>query len=217
MKKEHYRGNLPHFQQPGQSYFVTWVLFDAIPKGALFNLSLKLREINDRIDKLIKHNISDPEIAKLRGIYKETRRKYFLKTEEILHTKKDNSVDLSKAENIEIIREALTFWENKKIKNYCFCIMPNHVHWVFDTLELDENGMPVYLQDLMHSVKLFSARRINKLEGRKGTLWLDESYDVTIRNNIHLHNSIEYTLNNPVKAGLVEKRKDWIGNFDFGR
>lgn len=33
--KEHYRHNLPHFQQPGQAYFVTWNLKDAVPKKAM--------------------------------------------------------------------------------------------------------------------------------------------------------------------------------------
>ncbi|HHT22545.1 MAG TPA: hypothetical protein GXZ87_04425 [Bacteroidales bacterium] len=216
-KKEYYRGNLPHFQQPGQSYFVTWVLHDAIPIGSMAKLSLKLSEINEKIKKLIKQEISDPEIPKLESIYKATRRKYILKTEEILHSKKDCSVDLSKPTNIEIIREALTHWENIRLKNYCFCIMPNHVHWVFDVFKTNEKDLLVYLQDIMHSVKLYSARRINELEGRKGTLWLDESFDITIRDRRHLYNSIEYTLNNPVKAGLVEKREDWRGNFDFSR
>ncbi len=75
----------------------------------------------------------------------------------------------------------------------------------------------MYLQDILHSVKLFSSRKINELAGRKGTLWRDESFDITIRDRQHLHNSIEYTLNNPVKAGLVRKREDWKGNFDFNR
>ena len=216
-KKEHYRGNLPHFQQPGQSYFVTWTLFDAIPKGSLFSLSLKLKELNHKIEQLIKQDISDPEIAVNQSIYNAIRRKYILKTEEILHTNRPLSVDLSKDENIEIIREALNFWENIKLRNYCFCIMPNHVHWVFETLEKNAEGFPVYLQDILHSVKLFSSRKINELAGRKGTLWRDESFDITIRDRRHLHNSIEYTLNNPVKAGLVRKREDWKGNFDFNR
>jgi len=34
-KKEFYRHALPHFQQPGQAYFVTWSLKDALPAKAL--------------------------------------------------------------------------------------------------------------------------------------------------------------------------------------
>ena len=33
-KKEYYKHMLPHFQQPGQAYFVTWSLKDAIPAKA---------------------------------------------------------------------------------------------------------------------------------------------------------------------------------------
>jgi len=34
-KRESYHHLLPHFQQPGQAYFVTWSLIDAIPPKAL--------------------------------------------------------------------------------------------------------------------------------------------------------------------------------------
>ena len=45
MKKEFYRHLLPHFQQPGQAYFVTWSLKDAVPKKAL-------KRYTDELDKL---------------------------------------------------------------------------------------------------------------------------------------------------------------------
>ncbi len=34
-KKEFYRKHLPHFQQSGQAYFVTWCIKDAVPPKAL--------------------------------------------------------------------------------------------------------------------------------------------------------------------------------------
>lgn len=44
-KKEHYRHLLPHFQQPGQAYFITWSLKDAIPKKTLERYTKKLEII----------------------------------------------------------------------------------------------------------------------------------------------------------------------------
>ncbi|MBT3383936.1 MAG: hypothetical protein HN778_20970 [Prolixibacteraceae bacterium] len=89
--------------------------------------------------------------------------------------------------------------------------MPNHVHWVFELYQKDSDNKPVYLQDILYSVKRFSAVKINKLENRTGAFWQKESFDTTIRDEKHLYYTIEYTLNNPVAAGFVKDWKDWAG------
>ena len=91
--------------------------------------------------------------------------------------------------------------------------MPNHIHWVFRVFEKDEKGHPVYLQDILYSVKRFTANSINKLENRTGPLWQKESFDTTIRDEKHLYYAVEYTLNNPVSAGIANQRHDWPGNW----
>jgi hypothetical protein len=45
MKKEVYRGNLPHFQQPGQDYFVTWILKNSVPKKAVEVYSKRMEQL----------------------------------------------------------------------------------------------------------------------------------------------------------------------------
>jgi putative transposase len=60
-----------------------------------------------------------------------------------------------------------------------------------------------YLQDILHSVKRYSARKINQMEGRDGRLWQIESYDTTIRNNQHLDVALQYTLQNPVMQNFA--------------
>jgi len=74
---------------------------------------------------------------------------------------------------------------------------------------------PVYLQDILHSVKLFTARKINENEGRTGQLWEHESFDTTIRNEMHFSNVFNYVINNPVSAGLVSDWRDWPGTRTF--
>jgi REP element-mobilizing transposase RayT len=107
--------------------------------------------------------------------------------------------------------DTLKFWNGKKLSNHAICVMPNHVHWVLQLFETDKNEKPVYLEDILYSVKRFSATEVNKLENRSGKLWQKESFDTTIRDEKHLHNAIEYTLNNPVKAGFVKDWRDWPG------
>jgi len=253
-KKEYYKHNLPHFQQPGQAYFVTWSLQDAVPKKALKRYTQQLEVLKSRIDAgaadsprgslhgdppftnrrsesatppgaadsdpLIHnadqnqhHPNSDPLIRKLRKEYYTLRKRYIKAYDDLLDAERNPKTDLSKPENLEILIGALKFWNGKKLKNHAFCIMPNHIHWVFQVFEKDRNGEPVYLQDILYSVKRFSAGQINKLENREGRLWQKESFDTTIRDEKHLYYAIEYTLNNPVNAGFVDDWREWPGNW----
>lgn len=210
-KKEYYKHILPHFQQPGQAYFITWNLKDAVPPKALSRYTHQLDEIKAQIETLERQKSEERIIRELRSNYNSIRKKYVRAYDDLLNLGENLIVDLSTPENLEILKEALHFWENRKLENFAFCIMPNHVHWVFGLFEKDENGCLVYLQDLMHSVKSVTANRINEVEKRSGVLWQKESFDTTIRDDKHLYNAINYTLQNPVSAGLVSDWREWPG------
>jgi len=233
-KKEFYKHALPHFQQPGQAYFVTWCIKDAVPKKALERYTKQLeilqsqirgydagaaifnRRENTRFKIASPDSPTNTEIEKLRIQYYSVRKKYIKAFDDLLDAERNPKIDLSKPRNTEILVEALHFWEGKKLVNHAYSIMPNHVHWVLELKEKDENGNLVYLQDVLQSVKRQTANQINKAEGRSGTLWQKESFDTTIRDLKHLYYAIEYTLNNPVAAGLIKNRKDWQGTFGCG-
>ena len=269
-KKEYYKHNLPHFQQPGQAYFITWNIKDAVPKKALIRYTRKLEILKSQIhgcggfrtaenkdaansgcsgfrtadfNKCGSESASPgerrgtesappgerrgtesaspgerrgsesapPELEKLKKEYYSLRKKYIKAYDDLLDAEKNPHINLSKPEHTNAIFETLKFWDELKLENYAFCIMPNHVHWVFRVFEKDKNGEPVYLQDILYSVKRFTANRINVFEKRKGELWQKESFDTTIRDEKHLYYAIEYTLNNPVSAGLIKDWKDWPG------
>lgn len=236
-KKESYRHALPHFQQPGQAYFVTWCLKDAVPKKALERYTKQLEMLQSQISgfdsgatlgmaifnrrsnkNAIENRVTrkDSEMENLRKQYLAERKKYIKAYDDLLDAERNPVVNLSKPENTTIISEALWFWEEKKLLNHAFSTMPNHVHWVFQLLEKDADNKLVYLQDVLGSVKRHTANQINKVAGRTGPLWQKESFDTTIRDEKHLYYAIEYTLNNPVSAGLVKDRKDWQGSFGCG-
>lgn len=86
---------------------------------------------------------------------------------------------------------------------------------IFDLGKSKSQPKPVYLQDILHSVKLFTARRINENENLTGQLWEHESFDTTIRNDRHFMNVFNYVIQNPVSAGLVENWPDWPGTRTF--
>ncbi|MBC8004798.1 MAG: transposase [Verrucomicrobia bacterium] len=215
--KEFHRHDLPHYQQPGQAYFITWCLKDAIPAKAFKTYSERMEFLQARIEMNKKEKVEKSIIETLEQEFKTTRRKYMKAFDDMLDADRNPSVNLSKPANTSIIIESLNYWEGRKLHNCAYAIMNNHVHWVFETLEKDENGIPVYLEKIMHSVKRSSAYKINKQENRAGNLWQKESFDTTIRNQVHMYNAISYTLNNPVSAGLVSDWKLWPGTYyEFG-
>ena len=204
---------LPHFQQSGQAYFLTWSLIDALPPKAMEVYSRQLKQIKFNIDIAKKKNSNEAVLAALQMEYVTFRRKYMKAFDNLLDLQTKFSVDLSKKDNQQIVLESLCFWEGKRLENYAICVMKNHVHWVFRLYEKNELNTAVYLQDILQSVKRYSSNKINKLEGLKGALWQKESFDTTIRDDKHLYNAVEYTINNPVKAGLVSEWSKWDGTY----
>lgn len=75
--------------------------------------------------------------------------------------------------------------------------MPNHVHFVARLLP------GATLAQVMHSLKSFTAKRINKLLSRTGPVWQREYYDRLIRDSDELQRAINYVINNPSGAGLI--------------
>lgn len=212
-KKEFHRNNLPHYQQPGQAYFITWNLKDAIPAKAFQDYTFQLERIDHQIRDLRKAKAAESQIINLQKEYYRLRKKYLKAYNDMLDAERNPSVNLSKAENTAIILKTLLFWEGKKLHNQAITVMYNHVHWVFETLEKDDQGKAVFLEDIMQSVRRESANKINKNEHLQGSLWQKESFDTTIRDYKHLYNSIRYTLNNPVMAGLISDWKQWPGSY----
>jgi len=291
-KKEHYRGKLPHFQQPGQWYSVTCVLKGALPKGAMDKYATRLETAKNQY-LLLKERAavsgvglsksdmfdlrkSNSQLAEARKNYYIALRKYRLAYDKVLHRSNQPTINLTKENNRKLVEEALLFWEGKRLKNHAWCIMSNHIHWVLSLFEQEsggagvglgksntsnlrpgkpqsrelefpnsnmfdfgksnsqresdfpkpgnfdlktsksQSGEPVYLQDILHSVKLFTARLINQNENKNGQLWEHESFDTTIRNSRHFENVMNYTIKNPVSAGLVKDWRDWPGTRIFG-
>ena len=214
-KKESYRHMLPHFQQPGQAYFVTWSLIDAISPKALNDYANQLKNFSSNLKISKENNADEKTIAALKMEYAAARRKYIKAFDDLLHLQTKSIIDLSKEENTKSVLSALDFWDGKQLENYAICVMNNHLHWVFRLFDKNEFGQPVYLQDILQSVKRFSANQINKNEGRAGTVWQKESWDTTIRDDKHLYRAVEYTINNPVEAGLVSNWKKWKGTVLF--
>jgi putative transposase len=65
------------------------------------------------------------------------------------------------------------------------------------------------LGEILHSIKRFSARKINQARGEQGSLWQDERYDRIVRDEAEFLGKWEYIRNNPLKAGLASYPEDY--------
>ncbi len=77
-------------------------------------------------------------------------------------------------------------------------VMPNHVHVLLQPL----GEKPLY--EILQPIKGVSARNINKMIGRAGTLWMEESFSHIVRSLEQLKKLQRYIQGNPLKAGLAE-------------
>jgi len=87
-------------------------------------------------------------------------------------------------------------------------IMPDHVHLLFTALR-DAQGWTFALPEILRALKGASARSINTLLGRRGSVWQDESFDHVLRGNESLLETVEYIRQNPVRKGLVSRPADY--------
>ena len=95
------------------------------------------------------------------------------------------------------------FYHSKQYKLQAVCIMGNHVHALFTVLPKSD-----VLWKIMQNIKKYTARLANSILGLEGQFWEKESYDHMLRNG-EFENILKYIINNPVKAKLVSKPKDW--------
>ncbi len=199
-KKEFYRKNLPHLQIRGQTFFVTWLLADTLSDKNIHKLKEEFHKV-----KATDNNKSEVLNEKLKKDYGF----YFVEFDNEIHGLRHRYHWLRKDALAQIVADSIHYWDKKRIDLYCYTIMSNHVHAVFTVFEENENGEPLFLQDIMKSIKNFSAIRCNKLLNRTGQFWHHESYDRLVRNREELYRIICYVLDNPLKAGLCKERHEW--------
>lgn len=192
-KHSHLSRKLPHWQTTDGVYFVTFRLKGSLPKSVIDRLRYE-KEFEE--DKLLQQDLNTEEVQLA---LKNLRSLYFGKFDVLLDKNEKGPHFLKEAEVAKIVQDAILHFDEVRYKVICFIIMSNHVHLVFYKLQLE-------LGEILGSIKKFSARKINKLHGKKGrAVWLPESYDHLIWSRKELSNWVTYTLNNSTKIGLVRQ------------
>ena len=108
----------------------------------------------------------------------------------------------------ELVLQHCLHDNGRTIKLHAIVVMPDHVHLLFTALR-DAEGWTFGLPEILRAIKGSSARSINKLTGRSGPVWQDESFDHVLRGDESLLETIEYIRQNPVRKELVDKPEDY--------
>jgi type I restriction enzyme R subunit len=190
---------LPHWYQPGVTYFITFRTDDSIPA-----------EVADvwhrrRDEWLARHGIEPRAanwsarlcklpIAQQRELHDSFSREYM----EYLDRGCGDCV-LRRGDLAGIVGDSLRHFDGRRYRLGDFVVMPNHVHLLVCLLgETD-------LEKQCYSWKKYTASKINRSLGRQGRFWHEESFDHLVRSSDEFEHLRRYIAENPRKARLREE------------
>ena len=178
------RRRLPHWRQPGVSYFVTFRLADSVPQPLLRQwrheraIWLRLHPQPWGVDE-----------------QREYEARFIGRMQEWLDAGM-GACHMRRPDVRAEVEVCLLQFDGNRYDIDAFVLMPNHVHAVI-------KPTPGYdLSTILQGIKGVSANRCNKLLGHKSTFWMDESYDHIVRDAKELRAFRSYIAGNPAKAGL---------------
>ncbi len=192
----YYHGFLPHWRQAGCTYFVTFRLADSVPKGVVEewryerDLWLAARGIDVKLPdwQLGLRRLSSKEREQLERQFTGRLFQYL--------DRGCGDCQLRDVRASETVATALKHFHGQRVQTGDFVVMPNHVHALLTPFQGFE------LEEILHSIKSYTANEINRLYARKGTFWMDESHDHIVRDAEELLRIQEYIRRNPLKAKL---------------
>jgi carbamoylphosphate synthase large subunit/REP element-mobilizing transposase RayT len=178
--------NLPHWEQEGATYFVTFRLADAVPA----ELAAQWREELQAWRKF------HPPPWDAKTAYEYQQR--FLEGREGWLDQGHGSCVLRNPNLASIVVDALRHFDGQRYHLDAFVVMPNHVHLLVQPLSGNS------LSEILKSWKRYAAKAINQMLGRTGTLWMEESFDRIVRDWDSLVRFRAYIARNPKKTNLAE-------------
>ena len=195
LHRDFYQRKLPHFLPKQGTFFLTYRLHGSIPKNVIEELALERRR-------------QTKETEKNRQLERRMKVSYFNMFDNVLDKSLNEPYWLQNPLVAQIVQDSILYQDGKQYDLWVSSIMPNHVH---SLLTLKDNSLN--LDEILQRHKRFTARQSNKILHRTGQFWENETYDHVVKDEIEFQNTLNYILNNPVKAGFVKKWDDWKWNY----
>ncbi len=161
------RKHLPHYDNDKVFQFITYRLFDSVPKNLLYRWMEQL-EMDGNIEK---------------GSEK------YIALERKIHGYEDSGYGECYLKNpliYNIVKEAFEQFDQVRYELVDWVIMPNHVHVLISP------KLGYSLPKIVQSWKAYTARQANKVLGRQGQFWMKDYFDRYIRSEEHLCKVIAY-------------------------
>jgi putative transposase len=180
------RRHLPHWRQDGRIYFVTSRLIDSLPLDVAEDWRRK------RDDWLRQHGAMT-----LDDLGEEFRLEYQRQFSDRFH----ELLDAGYGSCVLARHDCASILTCKMIEGHSTCfllgpwvVMPNHMH------ALVEPAPKSVLGEIVQHWKGGSSFAINRLLGRRGTLWQSEPWDHIVRSEAHWQHLAKYIASNPESA-----------------
>jgi len=208
--KTFHRNYLPHIRPIGATFFITMRLDDALPQHIVKGLTEAFEK--EKTDIIEKYPNDHEE-----RVYDASKR-HFGKYDHQLDDKPYGECHLKNPDVAHIITEKLNTMDGHYFELQAYCVMPNHLHLLIDTSiqlagkHIDESNLDdnyIQLNTTLKHFKGATGYNSNQALGRSGKFWQRDSYDHYVRDDREWNNVVNYILNNPVKAGLVQTSFDW--------
>ena len=220
--KQFTRRHRPHVQPPGATFFVTYRLAGSIPKCVVNDYEERRKLLENELRLAERAANTSEQRTPRREQLERFQRQWFAKFEMILHQSAYGPTWMKDDRVAKIVADGVRELDGKDYRLDCYCIMSNHVHIVFKPFVTEANLLEVLnfgqrpsffspypgLPAIMKTLKGRSARKANILLERTGRFWEHESFDHVVRAG-RLQRTVNYVLNNPVKAGIAKRWQDW--------
>ncbi len=171
--------HLPHWHQSNALQYVTFRLCDSLPQTVIAQIEEFKNNFTANHPKPWDADTAK-EFYNIIGPYRER----------MLHNGMGSCL-LRNPEARKILSDSLLHGDGTSYDLKAFVIMPNHVHLLME----DAGGEDV--NDILKSIQRFAARKINRMFGRKGVLWMEDDFDRIVRSLAHYHHCLNYILANP--------------------
>jgi putative transposase len=122
-------------------------------------------------------------------------------------TFRTREIELS-TETRHIVLDACRHFDGRRYRLWAATVMPDHEHVLLTPIEKSHNEW-FSLSSILHSLKSFTAKEINRLLARRGPLWMEESFDRIGCGEREFIENWQYIRNNPVKRGLCLTPEEW--------
>lgn len=192
----HNRGYLPHFKVEGGTYWVTFHLADSLPQEVLRKLEEERKDFEKKRQQE-SQKIDPNELAKQwKRLYSKSIQAYLDAGYGACWLKRDDIGGL--------VASAIRHFEGDRYDLYPWVVMPNHAHVMLTPRE------SWTLSSILHSWKSYTGTQANRILKRTGKpFWQPEAFDHLVRNDEEFYRIGEYTINNPIAAGLCSRPEDW--------